>query len=153
MENRNIMNAEKEYGNDAEYLLNTLQKDEIMERLKKCGCRMTKQRELLIDVILDGECSSCKEIYYQALKKMPKIGIATIYRMINSLEDIGVIKRKNIYHLNVKEDCVIGDCLVELENQKSILLTEEEFKCVVTRGMQDCGYMEDEKVRQVRAKN
>ena len=41
----------------------------ILKELKKNGCRITNQRKLLIDVILNGECSSCKEIYYQAGKE------------------------------------------------------------------------------------
>ena len=38
----------------------------IIEELRKNGCRITNQRQILIDIILEDECSSCKEIYYQA---------------------------------------------------------------------------------------
>ena len=51
----------------------------------------------LLDIILDEDCSSCKEIYYKAVKRDDSIGIATVYRMVNTLEDIGVISRKNMY--------------------------------------------------------
>ena len=37
----------------------------IISELKKNGCRITSQRKLLIDVILQDECSCCKEIYYK----------------------------------------------------------------------------------------
>ena len=43
-------------------------KEQIIEKLKENGCRITKQRKMLIDIILENECSSCKEIYYKALK-------------------------------------------------------------------------------------
>ncbi|RKJ32059.1 Fur family transcriptional regulator, partial [bacterium 1XD42-8] len=56
------------------------QKDRIIERLKEKGCRITSQRQLVIDTILKNECSCCKEIYYKALKKDPLISIATVYR-------------------------------------------------------------------------
>ena len=69
----------------------------ILKELKKNGCRITNQRKLLIDVILNEECSSCKEIYYQAAKKDAGIGMATVYRMVNMLERIGAISRKNMY--------------------------------------------------------
>ena len=53
------------------------QKQIIIERLKEDGCRITKQRLMLLDIILEDECSSCKEIYYRASKKDPSIGTAT----------------------------------------------------------------------------
>ena len=45
-----------------------MQKEAILNRLRQRGCRITKQRMLLLDIILDEECSSCKEIYYKASK-------------------------------------------------------------------------------------
>lgn len=77
------------------------QKQIIIERLKEDGCRITKQRLMLLDIILEDECSSCKEIYYRASKKDPSIGADTVYRMINTLEDIGAISRKNMYKISV----------------------------------------------------
>ncbi len=56
---------------------------------------------MLLDIILEDECSSCKEIYYRATKKDPTIGTATVYRMINTLEEIGAISRKNMYKVSV----------------------------------------------------
>lgn len=49
-------------------------KERIIEQLKRSGCRVTKQRLMLIDVILEGKCNCCKEIYYQASLKDPSIG-------------------------------------------------------------------------------
>lgn len=69
----------------------------ILEQLRKKGFRITEQRRLLIDVILEDECSSCKEIYYKAIKRDSTVGIATVYRMVKTLEDLGVINRKNLY--------------------------------------------------------
>lgn len=70
------------------------QKEVIVGKLKDSGCRITKQRLILLDVILEGECGSCKEIYYRASKIDHSIGTATVYRMINTLEEIGAIDRK-----------------------------------------------------------
>ena len=61
-------------------------KDEIIERLKENGCRITKQRKILIDIILENDCASCKEIFYKASQEDDRIGVATVYRMINALE-------------------------------------------------------------------
>lgn len=45
-------------------------KSYILQELRKNGCRITNQRQLLIDIILQDECCCCKEIYYQAIKKI-----------------------------------------------------------------------------------
>ena len=45
-----------------------MQKEHIVETLREKGCRITKQRLMLIDIILEEECQSCKEIYYKAVK-------------------------------------------------------------------------------------
>ena len=73
------------------------QKELIIARLREKGCRITKQRLELLDVLLNKQCSSCKEIHYLASKVDSGIGIATVYRMVNELEDIGVISRKIVY--------------------------------------------------------
>ena len=78
-----------------------MQKDVVIRELKKRGCRITKQRRMLLEVILENECSCCKEIYYRAMEQDSKIGTATVYRMINTLEEIGVISRKNMYKVAV----------------------------------------------------
>ena len=44
----------------------TQTRDKIIKMLKDRGCRMTKQRRILLDIILEDNCSSCKEIYYRA---------------------------------------------------------------------------------------
>lgn len=72
-------------------------KDLIVKKLQEQGYRITKQRLLLIDIILSNECSSCKEIYYQASRHHSDIGAATVYRFVNTLEEIGAINRRNMY--------------------------------------------------------
>lgn len=79
------------------------QKQVIIDRLRRQGCRITKQREVLLDVILEEDCASCKEIYYRASKMDNSIGIATVYRMINKLEEIGAISRRNMYKVTCEE--------------------------------------------------
>ena len=77
-----------------------MQKDVVIQELKKRGCRITKQRRMLLEVILENECSCCKEIYYKASRIDSKIGTATVYRMINTLEEIGAINRRNMYKID-----------------------------------------------------
>ena len=55
---------------------------------------------VLLDIILNENCSSCKEIYYKASRIDSRIGTATVYRMINTLEEIGAINRRNMYKID-----------------------------------------------------
>ena len=56
---------EKAYENQEAYQRTQMQKDMILERLREQGCRITRQRQLILDIILEEECSCCKEIYYK----------------------------------------------------------------------------------------
>ena len=80
------------------------QKELIIQKLKSNGCRITKQRMELLDIILENNCASCKEIFYRASKLDDTIGIATVYRMVNVLEEIGVISRKIVYETYKLQD-------------------------------------------------
>ena len=66
---------------------------QVIEEMRKKGCRITKQRKLIVDIIMNNEFTSCKEIYYRVIKEDPTIGMATVYRMINQLEEMSVIRR------------------------------------------------------------
>ena len=46
-------------------------KEAIVQKLKASGCRITKQRLMLLDIILEENCSCCKEIYYRASRIDP----------------------------------------------------------------------------------
>lgn len=82
-----------------------MQRELVIQKLRERGCRITKQRLMLLDIILNEECSSCKEIYYKASAEDSGIGMATVYRMINTLEEIGAINRKNMYKIIYGEEC------------------------------------------------
>ena len=76
----------------------TDQKEMIIRELQKNGKRITDQRRILLDVILEGKWSSCKEIYYMASKRDPSIGLATVYRMVAVLEEMGFLRKGYRYY-------------------------------------------------------
>ena len=49
-------NAEKEEKRIGCYQHTQMQKDLIIEKLKERGLRITRQRRILLDIILEGEC-------------------------------------------------------------------------------------------------
>ena len=67
--------------------------EQVIERLRNDGCRITKQRKLIIDVIMNNNFNSCQDIYYQVAEKDKTVGMATVYRMIRQLEDMGIVNR------------------------------------------------------------
>lgn len=75
---------------------------EVEKVLQQSGKRMTEQRRILLNVILNGQWESCKEIYYEVRKQDPSIGIATVYRMMTTLEEIGVLERRSVYYIKDK---------------------------------------------------
>ena len=130
------------------YQRTLMQKDVVIQELKKRGCRITKQRRMLLDVILENECSCCKEIYYKAVKKDPKIGAATVYRMVNTLEEIGAINRKNMYRITCDENDN-GGYTVRLNDDSSINLSESKWSKIIESGLEACGYIKNQKITSV----
>ena len=99
-----------------------MQREEILERLREQGCRITKQRQLLLDIILQE-------------------GIATVYRMINTLEDIGAISRNTMYRIDCGDDCLAKDnCEVKLNDGTSLELTQAQWNQVIASGLKACGF-------------
>ena len=127
----------------------------IISKLRERGCRITRQRRIILDIILDEDCSCCKEIYYKACKQDPSIGAATVYRMVNTLEEIGVISRKNMYKVDCSPECRKENaCTIELEDNTVIELNEEKWNQIIRTGLAACGYAADgQKVRSITARS
>ena len=117
-------------------------KDEIIEKLKQNGCRITRQRKILIDIILENDGASCKEIFYKASQEDGKIGAATVYRMINALEEIGAISRKNMYRVECGKTCSgEGGCEIILEDDTICRLSKEKLDQIIREGIRQYGYL------------
>ena len=134
----------------ANYHRTKMQKELVLQRLKENGCRITKQRKILLDIILQEECASCKEIYYKAAALDSSIGAATVYRMINLLEEIGAISRKNMYRISCGMNCDReGTCIIELDDESVCRLSSGEWYNVISEGLRCCGYVDEQKVSSV----
>ena len=71
--------------------------DDIKEKLKKKGYKLTTQRRAILDSIVSnqGNHLSSEEIYDIVKLKYPEIGLATVYRTLQLLEQINVISKVN----------------------------------------------------------
>lgn len=126
-------------------------KEEILALLKEHGYRLTEQRKLIVDVIANEEYTCCKEVYFLAHKRDASIGIATVYRMINTLEEIGAISRKNIQKNSCNGRCcdMKGGCTVVIEESKQIILSEEDIQEALKYIMEKNGYANVEEIKAV----
>lgn len=131
-----------------QYQRSNMQRSAIMDRLRQEGCRITRQRKIILDIILKEECTCCKEIYFMASKRDPNIGMATIYRLINLLEEIGALKRKRAYRI-CNEETQIHMCSIQLDDHTLIRLDGDKLKDIIQKGMESCGYLHDRQVQRV----
>lgn len=136
------------------YQRTQMQKEMIIQKLKEKGCRITKQRLMLLDIILEEDCSCCKEIYYKASRLDDRIGSATVYRMINILEEIGAISRKNMYKIACGSACEVENaCMIEFDDGSLLELSAKKWNQIIQTGLEACGYMDGRAVRSVVAKS
>lgn len=84
----------------------------IKGKLKEEGCKLTPQRRSIVDTMLKtkGEHLSSEEIYALVKEDCPEIGLATVYRTLQLLDEIGAVTKLNLddgccrYELNVNEE-------------------------------------------------
>lgn len=144
------MSVRKNADQSDEYYLTQMKKEMILEKLRENGCRITKQRKMLLDIILEENCSCCKEIYYRASKLDSGIGTATVYRMVNLLEEIGAISRTNMYRVNCEPGDVSGHVyVIELDDHSVKKLSVNDWNSVIREGMKVCGFLKSQKVLSV----
>lgn len=150
---KNINQGRKKVNEVSNYQRTQMQKEMIIEKLKEQGCRITKQRLILLSIILENECTCCKEIYYKATKEDHRIGMATVYRMINILEEIGAISRKNMYKVACSDECEIENvCTVKLDDNSIHHLSAKKWISVIKEGLKACGYTKEQNVLAVTVK-
>jgi len=138
--------------------------DHILKKLKDSGYRITKTRIMLLHIVLNEECTSCKELFFKARQCNLEIGLATIYRFVNTLEEIGILRRKNIQTMlpdstnapfyevqkelnqSKKENYQVSliaassELSIVLEDHTTYRLSESEWKKVLETGLSACGF-------------
>ena len=132
------------------YYKNDVQKEIIIQRLRDKGCRMTRQREVLLSIILDQDCDSCKEMYYKAHAIDTSISMATVYRMVSLLEEIGGFSRNNLYKISCGMECNKENaCVIEFEDNTYCQLSAKAWYEVIMMGLKVCGYGEGKRIKSI----
>ncbi|WP_138203208.1 Fur family transcriptional regulator [Haloimpatiens lingqiaonensis] len=92
---------------------------EFMEKLKidlkNKGYKLTPQRRAVVSIIIDNEGKhlTAEEIYDLVKEQCPEIGLATVYRTVQLLEQLGVISK-----LELDDGCARYELVHEDENHK-----------------------------------
>lgn len=70
---------------------------EFKNILKENGYKLTSQRRATIEVILrnEGKHMSTEEIFLEVKKTNPEVGLATVYRTVLLLEELGILVKHN----------------------------------------------------------
>jgi Fur family transcriptional regulator, ferric uptake regulator len=65
-----------------------------LEQLQAQGYRLTAPRQAVVDIIAASQhVLSPFEVFEQARQRYPKIGLVTVYRTVEKLEELGLIQR------------------------------------------------------------
>ena len=67
----------------------------IQKKLQEEGFKLTLQRQATVEILLEhlNELLTAEEIYMFVKQKYPDIGLATVYRTLEILTDLGIISR------------------------------------------------------------
>ena len=67
----------------------------IQKKLQEEGFKLTLQRQATVEILLEhlNELLTAEEIYMYVKQKYPDIGLATVYRTLEILTDLGIISR------------------------------------------------------------
>lgn len=89
--------------------------EKLKNNLKEKGYKLTPQRRSIIDIIIDNEGNhlTTEELYDFVRKECPEIGLATVYRTVQLLEELGVICK-----LDLNDGCNRYELVHEEENHK-----------------------------------
>jgi Fur family transcriptional regulator, peroxide stress response regulator len=79
--------------------------DEVIERLRAQGMRVTPQRVAVLKILIDNdEHLSAEDIYARVQTDYPMMGLATIYKTISMLKEMGEITELNIDNSSARFD-------------------------------------------------
>ncbi len=119
-----------------------------MDQLAADGGRRTVARQSIIEAIIEsGRHLTAEDIAQRVQRRFPSVNISTVYRTLDSLEEIGVVDHvhlghgRAIYHLTdeVHQHLVCERCerVLELPTQKLtsfVRMLDRDFGFEVDRG-------------------
>jgi Fur family ferric uptake transcriptional regulator len=89
--------------------------EKLKLNLKDKGYKLTPQRRAIVDIIIQNEGShlTTEELYDLVKVECPEIGLATVYRTVQLLEELGVVSK-----LDLNDGCYRYELIHEDENHQ-----------------------------------
>jgi Fur family transcriptional regulator, ferric uptake regulator len=89
--------------------------EKLKLNLKEKGYKLTPQRRAIVDIVIQNEGShlTTEELYDLVKAECPEIGLATVYRTVQLLEELGVVSR-----LDLNDGCYRYELVREDENHQ-----------------------------------
>ena len=65
-----------------------------LQKLKENGQRITRQRRVIVEVLLSADCAlEPIEVYDLGRKSYPNLGLVTVYRTLENLENLNLLQK------------------------------------------------------------
>ncbi|MCM0648766.1 transcriptional repressor [Clostridium swellfunianum] len=89
--------------------------EKLKQNLKEKGYKLTPQRRAIVDIIIQnaGSHLTTEELYDLVKEDCPEIGLATVYRTVQLLEELGVVSK-----LDLNDGCYRYELVREDENHQ-----------------------------------
>ncbi|MCT4552226.1 MAG: transcriptional repressor [Alphaproteobacteria bacterium] len=117
----------------------------IKDLLKNIGLKITENRIIISKIILDSfDHMTVEQVLLKAKKINPSIGLATVYRTLNSLEKESLIKKhifaKNIIAYENILEKHRHDHLIDIDNKNVIEFTNGKLEKLLNDIAKNNGY-------------
>lgn len=100
-------------------------------RLRNAGYRVTKQRVAIYDYLLATDSHPTVEAIHASVQaRMPNMGLATVYNAVDSLVDVGLVKRIQRGASSARYDAALED--------------HAHYRCLVCDGIWDAEALQPE---------
>jgi Fur family transcriptional regulator, ferric uptake regulator len=76
----------------------TAERAQLKQTLHDRGMRMTPQRQLVLDALLELEHATPEQVCQQVQRSTPSVNITTIYRTLELLESLGIVRHTHLGH-------------------------------------------------------
>lgn len=106
--------------------------ERLKNNLKEKGYKLTTQRRAIVDIIIrnEGDHLTTEELYDLVKVEYPEIGLATVYRTVQLLEELGVVSK-----LDLNDGCYRYELVHEDEaHQHHHLICSECGKVIEVQG-------------------
>ena len=117
--------------------------DIIREKFEKAQIRVTPQRALIVETIMESsDHPDADLIYRRAIQKDSSVSVATTYRTLNLLEEAGILRKLNMQDGKVRYEIEREDHnhLVDVENERIHEFKDERLGALVREIVGNMGY-------------